>query len=47
MQGKRPKELDAVMNAQIHDGENLQAIILSGPIPQVKEMKEYIARWGK
>lgn len=46
-EGKRPKELGAIECAEIHDEENLNAIILSGPIPTVKEMKEYIARWGK
>ncbi len=42
---KAPPELKKVTSIKIIDEENLSAIILSGPIPTVKEMKEYIARW--
>lgn len=47
IQGKRPKELDAIPTVPILDEQNLSAILLSGPIPTVKEMKEYILKWEK
>ena len=44
---EQPKGLEAVQQVKIVDGATLPAIILSGLIPTVKEMKEYIARWEK
>ena len=44
---EQPKGLEAVQQVKIVDEATLPAIILSGLIPTVKEMKEYIARWEK
>ena len=43
----KPKDLDKIENIMIVDEDNLQAIILSGPIPTVQEMKRYIREWEK
>ncbi len=42
-----PEGLDAVTSVQIEDEETLPTIILSGPIPTIQEIREYITRWGK
>ncbi|MBI2666626.1 nucleotidyl transferase AbiEii/AbiGii toxin family protein [Candidatus Woesearchaeota archaeon] len=44
---KKPTRLEAVEKVQIVDAETLPLLILSGPVPTVKEMKEYILRWEK
>ncbi len=43
--GKKPKDLNQIEKVVIADEENLPTIILSGPIPTVKEMKRYLAEW--
>lgn len=45
--GSRPKGIDAIESVNIEDEEMLPAIILSGPIPTVREMKRYIKEWEK
>src|SRR3989344_3592343 len=40
-------DLKRIQDVEIVDEENLKIIILSGPIPSVKEMKEFIAKWEK
>ena len=44
---EKPKQLELIKNVKIVDEDNIFTIILSGPIPSVKEMKEYIAKWEK
>jgi len=44
---KAPPEIKKIAAVKIRDEENLPALILSGLIPAVKEMREYIARWEK
>ena len=44
---KKYQNLKEIQEIDIEDEENLNAIILFGLIPTVKEMKEYIARWEK
>lgn len=43
----RPRHLDKVASAEIGDEDILPALILTGPIPKVHEMRRYIAEWGK
>ena len=42
---RTPPELKKIISIKIIDEENLPALILSGLVPTVKEMKEYIAQW--
>ena len=41
----KPKDIDKVIDVEIADGENLPALILSGPVPEIKQLKEYIKKW--
>src|SRR3989344_3822662 len=43
---KPPKNLGMIAHANIVDEDNLQTIILTGLVPTVKDMKNYIAAWG-
>ncbi len=42
----RPKGLAEIEKVQIEDEKAIHAIILTGPIPSVEEMKRYIASWA-
>ena len=46
-QGNIPGKLDEVQKAIVEDAAVLPILILSGPIPSVEQMKEYIAQWEK
>jgi predicted nucleotidyltransferase component of viral defense system len=46
-EGHKPRKLKEVLKVKIVDSELLPALILSGPVPTEKQMKEYIARWVK
>lgn len=39
--------LERLRDIKIEDEENLKALIISGPIPTVKEMRRYIEEWAK
>ena len=41
------KELQAIEKAKIVDPENLKVIILTGLVPNISDIKRYIAQWGK
>lgn len=42
-----PKDLDQIDKVKIIDEDNLSAIILSGLVPTIKEMKDYIKKWER
>ncbi len=42
---KKPENLGKVVSIEITDPENLPALILSGSIPTVEQLKEYIQKW--
>lgn len=42
-----PQNLKGIENAEIVDPENLKTIILTGLVPTVKDMKRYVAEWGR
>ena len=43
--GTKPSGLEKIKEVMIEDEENLSALILSGPVPSVPEMKRYIKEW--